>query len=345
MSVKHVIVDGVEYDVAPMEPEKHDRPSPAYPVAVTPEVAKSWLKYNYRNRNQRRGAKRDYASDMASGNYDINGTSVTFSRPLVEGEDADVPAGSVMLIDGQHRLESCIDAGQPFVVYVAYGIKPQARRTVDTGIKRQLSDVLSMDGYANTVVLAAIIKRAYFWSEGDFHLSLREDSFTHSSGVDFLDKHPELERSAEIASRAQSQFHMTTGQNIRQSVCGLAHWLFMQADETQAPEFFARLGDGAGGIEFDHPVNQLRRRLVKDQTQKIQVATRRETYTAPDWQMLCYYIRSWNVYLAGPKLDGSYPDFAMVGRKDSKIMPSIDTATSVREAQDARIARLEAEAS
>lgn len=340
MNVYRVTVDGVDYDVAPMEPELHDSPSPAYPMAVTPEVAREWLKLNYRNRNLRKAGKRDYASDMEHGRFDINGTAVTFSRPLREGEDPDVPAGKPMLIDGQHRLESCVAANRPFVVYVAYGIKPEARRTVDTGIKRQLADVFAMDGETNAMVLAAVVKRAYFWNGGDKHLKMHEESFTHADAQVFLSEHPELRRSAEIASRAQGSFHLTTGQNLRQSVAGLAHWLFMKADETAAPEFFARLGDGAE-LSLDHPVSALRRRLVKDQTQKIQVMSRREHYFAPDWQMLCYYIRAWNIYLTGPGVDGNYPEFALVGRSDQKTMPKILTASEVAAKQKARIAELQ----
>lgn len=339
MAIKKVTVDGVEYDVAPIEPEHWESPSPAYPLAVTPEVARAWLRHNYRNRNQRKTGKRDYASDIANERYDINGTTVTFSRPLAEGEDQDVPAGSVMLIDGQHRLEACVEANKPFVVYVAYGIKPEARRTVDTGIRRQLADVFAMDGEQHAFVLASVVKRAYFWAQGDRHLAMREESFTHQLAQDFLDAHPELRRSAEIASRTQAQFLSTTGQNIRQSVTGLAHWLFMRADEEQAPEFFARVGDGTN-MDHDHPVMALRRRLVRDKTYKVQVATRRETYHAPDWQVLCYHIRAWNVFLTGPAPDGSYPEFVLVGRSDSKQMPAILTRQDVDAAQKARIRAL-----
>lgn len=341
MSIQKVVVDGQPYEVAPIEPELWDHPSPAYPVAVTPEVARSWLKYNYRNRVLRKAGKRDYAADMAAGRHDINGTTITFSRPLAKGEDPDVPAGNPMLVDGQHRLESCVAANQPFVTYVAYGIKPEARRTVDTGIKRQLSDVFAMDGLTNSTVLAAVVKRCYFWSQGDRHLLMREESFTHLQAQLFLEEHKEVHRSAEIASRTQGHFVLTTGVQLRQSVAGLAHWLFMQADQTMAPEFFARLGDGAD-IPLDHPVSLLRRRLIKDKTQKVQVTTRRETYHAPDWAVLCYYIRSWNVYLTGPNLDGVYPDFSVLGRSDSKKMPNILTAAEVKKKQDARVAELRA---
>lgn len=328
MSIASVVVDGVEYEVAPMEPEKHDRPSPAFPMAVTPQIARSWLRYNYRNRNQRATGKRDYATDMVSGNYDINGTTVTFSRPLKEGEDENVPVGSVMLIDGQHRLQACIDAGVPFVVYVAYGIKPEARRTVDTGIKRSFHDVLFMDGEEHAVQLASVVKRAYFWDQGDKHLRMREESFTHQQGQEFLAHHPELRRSTEVTVQGKDMFKNTAGIALRGSVAGLAHWLFMKADETQAPEFFARVFDG-DGLKLDHPISILRRRLVKDKTQKTQIGSRRDYVEVPDWTMMCYFIRSWNMYLAGPRPDGVYPEFLLLGRNDITEMPAIETASSI----------------
>lgn len=341
MTTLMVLIDGDEYEVAPVEPEHHNRPSPAYPVAITPEVAASWLKHNYRNRSQRKAGKRDYGSDMLGKRYDVNGTTITFSRPLKEGEDENVPAGSVMLIDGQHRLEACVASRATFVTYVAYGIKPEARRTVDTGIKRQLADVLTMEGESNAFVLASVVKRAYFWEKGDKHLSMRDEEFTHSLAEEYLSQHPELRRSTEIAARTHAAFDLTTGQKLRASVTGLAHWLFMQADGAMAPEFFARVGDGAE-IGLDHPVSVLRRRLVKDRTQKVQLMTRREIHNTPDWQMLCYFIRSWNVYLKGPRADGGYADFALVGRNDHKTMPAIATSASVQAEEEARLSRLEA---
>lgn len=342
MGIQQVLVDGVPYDVAPIEPEKWDRPSPAYPVAITPEVARAWLSFNFRNRNQRTGGKQNYSSDMAADRYDVNGTTITWSRPLQEGEDERVPAGYVTLIDGQHRLESCVMSNRPFVTYVAYGIKPEARRTVDTGIKRRLSDVLAMEGETNANVLASIIARAHAWSNGERHISMKKNGITHSQGEEFLVKHPELRRSTEIASRAQGEFMLTTGQQLRQSVTGLAHWLFMQADETTAPEFFARLGDGAS-LSLDHPISALRRRLVKDKTVPIQGRgdSRREIPQVPDWQMLCYFIRAWNALLRGPQKDGSYPNFALISGRDSREIPAILTAKDIKQQQEDRLAELE----
>ena len=239
MSVFKVAVNGVEYAVAPFDPELHEHPSPAYPVAVTPEVAKSWLGYNWRNRGQRAKGLSDYTADMSDGNFDLNGATITFSRPLKQGEDPDIPVGKPVLIDGQHRLESCVRSGRPFVTYVAYGLDPRARDTVDGGIKRRLQDVFQMNGEVNAATLASVTTRCYAWNLGDKHLTLKRSGMTKAALEKFLHEHPEMRRCAEIANRLTAEF---IGSGIRQSVAGVAYWLFTQADPTSCPEFFARLG-------------------------------------------------------------------------------------------------------
>lgn len=332
MSVSKVIVNGRSYPVAPVDPELHDHPSPAHLFAVTPAVAKAWLGYNWRNRNQRETGKRDYSADMAEKNFAINGTTITFSRPLGAGEDEDVPEGKPVLMDGQHRLEACVRSKTPFVTYVAYGIDPDVRPTIDSGIKRIFADALQMRGEQNSAVLAAVIRKVHAWQNGDCHLTMKKVTATHTQMNEFFREHPEIRRSAQIASRSHHEFHLTTGQSLRQSVVGVAHWLFVQADESLAPEFFARLGDGAE-MPLSHPIMALRRRLVKDQTVKKQVHTRREIPYVPDWAQLCYYIRTWNTHLdwemATDRERENFKARALLGSLDSQRMPVIKTLKQV----------------
>lgn len=335
MAVKTVMVDGREYPIAPLVPESHDHPSPAYPVAVTPEVARAWLAYNYRNRTQRESGKSNYSADMVEGNFAVNGATVTFSRPLRENEDPEVPAGKPCLMDGQHRLESCERGGAAFVTYVAYGISPDVRPTIDTGIKRSFGDALALRGEKNTLVLGSVIKRVHAWKNGDFHLTLKKGTATHAQMMEFFDEHPEVRRNAEIATRVRAEFELTTGHALRQSMIGLAHWLLMEVDDTLAPEFFARIGDGAD-MKTSHPVMHLRRRLVKDLTQKQQIYTRRELPTVADWQQLCYFIRTWNAYLvwlaSSEDEREKLTTFALVGPLDSQKIPAIKTMKEVEKA-------------
>lgn len=346
MAVMNVTVDGVEYPVAPLEPELHDKPTPAHLMAITPEVARSWLGYNWRNRNQRESGKKDYSSDMGAKAFAINGSTITFSRPLAEGEDEDVPAGKPVLMDGQHRLEACERSRTPFVTYVAFGIDPGVRPTIDTGIKRSYSDVLTMRGEVNAVVLSSVVRKVHAWANGDFHLTMKRVSATNTQMDMFLAEHPEIRRSAQVASSTHHEFKLSSGHNLRQSVVGVAHWLFTRADESLAPEFFARLGDGAQ-MPVGHPIMALRRRLVKDLTERKQVQTRREIPFVPDWTQLCYYIRSWNAFLAWSVSTeaelAQFPPHAMLGPNDSKRMPQVKEVRQISVRKESKALKREAD--
>lgn len=348
MSTQMVKINGRDYPVAPLEPELWDHPSPAYPMAVTAEVARRWLNFNFRNRNQRENGKKDYSADMATRNFAINASTISFSRPLREKEDELVPTGKPVLMDGQHRLEGCVRSGEPFVVYVAYGIDPGVRHTIDTGIKRSFSDALQLNGEKNTLVLASVVKRVHAWTHGDYHLTMKKAAATHSQLSDFFAEHPEIRRSAEIAARAQDAFKASSGQSLRQSNAGLAHWLFMQADQSLAPIFFQRLGDGTEMV-LNHPIMKLRRRLVKDLTVKqFPVGgTRRDYLYIPDWQQMCYYIRAWNAFLSWSETPehrrADFPDWLLVGRSDAERMPSIQTVNKDHELVDSGLVGDEAE--
>jgi hypothetical protein len=311
-------VDGWMYPVAPLDPEMHDRPSPAFPIVITPAVAQSWLRYNWRNRNKRGKGINDYSADMTNDRFDLNGTTITFSRPLGQGEDPDVPGGKPVLIDGQHRLESCVKSGKPFLTYVIYGLDPTARRTVDGGIKRRFQDILQMDGEVKTDVLSSVTARCFAWTIGDRHLTLKRAGMTKAALEGFLKEHPELRRSVDVAVQVHGDF---IGSGIRKSVVGTAHWLLMQADPTVAPEFFIRLGDGAE-MPKDHPIMVLRRRIMKDKTDR-EARSKRDVPHVPDWQQLCYIIRTWNALMEDKS------DFALVSRYDHQRMPVPMTAVEI----------------
>lgn len=325
MATRSIVLNGQEYPVAPRHPELHDHPSPSFPMAVTPEVAKTWLTYNYRNRNQRAKGLGNYGADMTAGNFALNGATISFSRPLGRDEDDDVPEGKPLLLDGQHRLQSCCDSGEPFVTYVVYGLDPEVRRTIDTGISRKFTDELTMRGEKNANVLAAVTARCYAWLDGDRHLTLKKGGMTTAALSDFLAEHPEMHRSTELAVMVHREF---IGAKIRQSVVGTAHWLFNQADPEQAPWFFARLGDGAEMPKM-HPVMKLRDRILRER-QDQEARGRRAEYTR-DWKLLCYMIRAWNAYLT----DTSGEGLSLLGRTDADVMPSIKTAEDI--ADDIRV--------
>lgn len=280
MSVARALVDGVEYKVAPLDPPASDTPAAEYWV-ITPEVARSWQRYNKNNRNLRRRAAGDISRDVLRGSYDVNGETLKISRPLKEGEEEEVPAGRVLFFDGQHRLDAVVRTGKPIVTLVAYGLAPSARKTVDAGVVRTNADVLRMGGESNAPVLASVVRLAYLWEAGDrkFSGNFRP---TRAECEIILDRHGSLlRRSAEKAAYLRGKFKA-----LPQSVTAVAFFILCQKDEAMAVEFFERLRDGAG-LDADHPILTLRNQLINEKVEK--------RFT-PRHQQLGYIIRAWNAW-------------------------------------------------
>ncbi len=277
MAVKRITVDGVEYPIAPMEPPAHKIPTSGF-YAFPPHVAQAWLNYNYNNRNMRKRGIADYGRDMASGGFLVTGDTIKVSRPCLQGEHPLVPEGRMLLIDGQHRLETCVATGTPFVTNVATGLAPHVQAVVDSGMKRSIPDMLRMEGEAHVTVLASVVRLAWMWERGDRRFGGATP--TKQETAAFLEKYPdELRRGAHYARYVRMEFPLPP-----QSVVGMAWWLLSPIDPSLAPEFFDRLRDGAE-LKTTDPVFVLRRRFTVD---------KRDGKRATQAQRLGYIVRAWN---------------------------------------------------
>ena len=115
---------------------------------ITPKKAKSWLENNNRNRNVSRTAVESYAQDMSNGSWLLTGESIKFN-------------GDGTLLDGQHRLLACIEAGESFKSLVVRGLSTESQEAVDSGIKRSFYHVLTIRGVPNASTCAAITRGLY----------------------------------------------------------------------------------------------------------------------------------------------------------------------------------------
>lgn len=113
---------------------------------ITPQVAIAMLSRNTHNRDMKRNDK--LVEAIKNGDWNVNGETIVFS-----------PEGK--LLDGQHRLMSCVTAGVPITTLVVRGIPEGAQETMDTGYKRKVSDFLKMKGYKSATQLAAISNALY----------------------------------------------------------------------------------------------------------------------------------------------------------------------------------------
>lgn len=272
--------------IAPMtdelgQPKVYAHPEP---VTITPAMARELLRLNTRNRALKDKNKAKKVRDMRAGAWDVNGDAVKISRPFDS-------SGRVLVLDGQHRLEACVEAGVPFRTFLITGLDPDTQATMDSHTPRSVKDMLDIKGEQYTTILSAVLRRVWYWDHGDRRFSANTTP-THRELDALLKERPGLVRSAEIASRVYQTFRSITPTNV-----GTAHHLCSRVDEGDAAEFFAILGTGAK-IDVGHPVHALRQRTYLDGERSKNV----EPY-----QQLAYIIHAWNKYRDGKELRAFKP--------------------------------------
>lgn len=221
-------------------------------IDVSPAEARHVLLHrNEANRNLRSNRASDYARDVQAKAWPVNGETVKFcTRGL--------------FLDGQHRFHAVAslenEVSEDFRVrfLVVAGLDPGVRDTIDHGIPRTHADVLRYHNRRNPPTLAAITRKAMDWERGDrrFKSSAR---ITPAEMLKFLEEHPELERSVQVAMMVNQTF-----KPIPKSIVGVAHYLFNKKDPDTTVWFFQRLADGAD-LKVGHPVHTLRHHLYNDQ--------------------------------------------------------------------------------
>lgn len=238
-------------------------------VDVSPALAEEWLARNPNNRNLRRAVVDSYARDMEAGRWHLNGETIKF---FANGQ----------LFDGQHRLHAVVQSGHAVPMVVIRGLADDVMATVDAGAKRSYSDALKLQGEDNTSTLAAVCRRAVMWERG-MRTNTGAIRPTPLEMTDFLERHPEIRTSADLAARLASR------ETLPASVYGLCHFLFAELDPDAATWFLMRVGDG-DRIAADDPIGVLRARIAR-----LRVSGGRINETVG----LALCIRAWNAHRDG----------------------------------------------
>lgn len=232
-------------------PSPSDRPAPTPPpgtytkrkLLVTPALATSVLERQDPNRPVRQAHVDALAAAMAGGRFKDLGDPIRFDR-------------LGRLIDGQHRLWACVQAGVPFWAEVVEGLDPEDYHLIDSGKPRSSADDLAFAGRGYAHRLAASLHLLASYERGAVASGKR---LSRPELVAFERLHPEMARSVQVATR--------THRLIPGSMGGLLHYLFGRLDPEAADRFFAQLHDGAG-LEAGHPILVLRNRLTTVQSGK-----------------------------------------------------------------------------
>lgn len=109
---------------------------------ISPNMAEKWLRIGGRNRHLSSRLAHFLGDEIETDKWLLNGQPIIFSS-------------TGHLMDGQHRLQAIVNTGRTVKSLVVWGIEPAAFATMDVGRKRSASQVLSMEGYMCTTLLAA----------------------------------------------------------------------------------------------------------------------------------------------------------------------------------------------
>jgi len=148
-------------------------------MEVGPELAEKWLGRNLAHKDNRRsksnrpireGRVDRYAGMMESGQWILTPDAVAFDT---EGR----------LTNGQHRLHSIVDSGQPVRLLVAWNVPTDSFKYTDAGIKRTAGDVLAIEGFPDPIHLGAAARLVLLHRRGDLR---RLDTYENAQNYEIL---------------------------------------------------------------------------------------------------------------------------------------------------------------
>lgn len=241
-------------------------------TTVTPDHAATLLKLNTSNRKVSARNMAKVKEALVSGEWKLNGEAVKIAK---DGR----------VLDGQHRLSACVETGIPFESIIVHGLADDTQETMDSGKSRTPADALSLRGYKNSTILAAIAGAVI---KSEKHST--RAAFTNSTSyavttpqiVGRVEAEPWLEELA-----LESQRYRVVG--LAGRTAGALLYLLTTIDADDADYFFDRLHSGTG-LSQGGPILTLRNSLIGMKQDR---GSKSQTHIA------AIAIKAWNKYRNG----------------------------------------------
>lgn len=235
---------------------------------ITPARAAELLDNNTQNRIISPRAISRYARAMKSGRWDLNGESIQI-------------AADGRLLNGQHRLLACIEAGVPFQTVLVTGLTSDVQDTMDTGRSRGPAGQLQIDGVPNANATAAVVRQIYHYLTGETDVDTRQTK-------EFLAQHGDVRDCIAAAMQAKKI--------VPSSVLGAVLWLGSR-NKIYWPKinaFCEPLATGEGLAAGD-PRLSLRNALINARIVNKGHAPRQD-------YVMSLTVHAWNGFVSGRKL-------------------------------------------
>lgn len=240
---------------------------------ITPQQAALWLEVaNKRNRPLHMTRCVALAGAIKRGEWWLNGDAIRFCT-------------SGQLLDGQHRLQAIVIAGQSVRTLVVRGLHPDSFTTIDTNCKsRTAADVLALAGMKNSVVLASAARLALSYEKYGQPFETAGDKAPSVDQVMEFAMRPELQAAcAAVISHKWCKKYLALG------LTTFCYYAFQAYRPDHADTFFSKLETGIG-LEDGSPILQVRERMVMDNT-----ATAKMTSVVK----CAFVFKAWRLYLLG----------------------------------------------
>jgi hypothetical protein len=238
----------------------------------TAAMARWLLENNPENRHVSAMKVAEMVADMKRGTFDsLNGQTIQVAQ---DG----------LMNDGQHRSHAKLESGIDLPFLFMFGVRREARLTIDQGRPRTAADYLTMSKFSHGTKASAIATLLY--------LHRRRGNIKDLGGKN-IDR-PSTSQRADYTRANFEQIKATidaVGQKPGMVMLGgyaliaFCHLLFAEKHAAGATEFINKLITG-NDLSDTSPINTLRRRLLSERRLK------RE-------ERLELIIRGWNAYRSG----------------------------------------------
>lgn len=202
---------------------------------VNPAFARSLLESNIGNRSKKFHKIREYADDMRSGRWRLNGETIKIAT---DGR----------ILDGQNRLEAVLLADTKVRMSFALEIHDEAQQTMDSGSKRNVADKLKFRGVEVNGQKAGVIATGMLVYQN-------VSAISDTRQIEFVESHiSEIARAIEISSTAMKELGS-------QKLFGTAAMILDSVDAEHAETFMQLLGTGEM-LARGNPILTLRNKFL-----------------------------------------------------------------------------------
>ena len=242
-------------------------------VTITPEMASYILEQNPNNRVVRNSKVREYASDIVTQRWPVNGEPIIISN-----------TGEVN--DGQHRLLAIVAADTPLRTNITFGPERDTRLTVDMGVARKVGDFLGMEGATNRNMAAAAAKMIILYRKGSYGDGSGNSIRLTSSEI----RDEYWKRQKEFDAAAHYTMNDRFTKLYGSSPLAAAYLLINRANKKEAEYFFHKLKTG-DLLESGDPILMMRLKMTEMRQARLR-----------PFEKLELFLRYWNAWRSGTKL-------------------------------------------